>query len=144
MTPRQGGAEFESSRVMTEMKYMRDFGEGVDRMYREMETMGMPTPVYEEYAFMLRVTLRNNLETRQLRQVTNLSQDERAANLNERQQRAFYFLQNKGRITLRDYLDLNPGTPDRTARYDLKILVDLKMIKPVGGRKGRSYIWIES
>ncbi len=131
------------ARVMTEMKYMRDFGEGVDRMFREMEAMSMPAPVYEEYAFMLRVTLRNNLTNRQLRQATNVSQDERGASLNERQQRAFQFLQNKGRMALRDYLSLNPGISERTARYDLKILSDLKIVKPVGGKKGRFYIWIE-
>ncbi|MEK7728121.1 MAG: ATP-binding protein, partial [candidate division KSB1 bacterium] len=131
------------ARVMTEMKYMRDFGEGVDRMYREMEARGMQTPTYEEYAFMLRVTLRNNSEQRQSRQVTNLSHDVRAADLNERQQRAFQFLQNHGRITLRDYLSLNPETPERTARYDLKVLTDLKIITPIGGRKGRSYVWID-
>lgn len=122
---------------------MRDFGEGVDRMYREMEARGMQTPTYEEYAFMLRVTLRNNLEQRQLREAMNIGQDMRAAGLNERQQRAFQFLQHHGRITLRDYLSLNPETPERTARYDLKVLTDLKIITPIGGRKGRSYVWIE-
>ncbi|MFQ6673761.1 MAG: hypothetical protein ACE5GH_03115 [Fidelibacterota bacterium] len=46
------------------MKYMRELGEGVDRMIREMEQMGLELPVFEEYAFMVRVTLRNSLERR--------------------------------------------------------------------------------
>jgi hypothetical protein len=40
---------------------MRDLGEGVDRMILEMEKFGLESPIFEEYAFMMRTTLRNNL-----------------------------------------------------------------------------------
>lgn len=130
------------ARIMTEMKYMRDFGEGVDRMIREMEAMGLEPPVFEEYAFMFRVTLRNNLEKRQLRQTAMpLLEDKRLANLNERQKKALSHLQRTGRITAEEYLKLNPGITDRTARRDLNSLSDLKMVKIVGSTKDRYYIW---
>ncbi len=128
------------ARVMTEMKYMRDFGEGVDRMYREMEARGMQTPTYEEYAFMLRVTLRNNSEQRQARQIEDPQYDERLLGINERQKTALEYLKHHGRITLREYLELNPAAPERTAQRDLKVLSDLKLIAPTGGRKMRAYI----
>jgi ATP-dependent DNA helicase RecG len=131
------------ARVMTEMKYMRDFGEGVDRMIREMKAMGLEPPVFEEYAFMFRVTLRNNLEKRQLRQTaTPVVDDKRLGNLNERQKKALNHLQRTGRINLREYLKLNPKVPERTARRDLEILCDLKIINAKGGKKDRYYVWV--
>ncbi len=133
------------ARIMTEMKYMRDFGEGVDRMIREMEAMALEPPVFEEYAFMFRVTLRNNLEQRQLRQTaTPIIEDNRLANLNERQKKAVSYLQRKGRITVEEYLKLNPGIHKRAAQRDLKSLSDLKIIKAEGGKKVRYYVWVFS
>lgn len=34
-------------------KFVREFGEGVDRMYRELKEAGNPTPKYEQVAFMI-------------------------------------------------------------------------------------------
>jgi ATP-dependent DNA helicase RecG len=131
------------ARIMTEMKYMRDFGEGVDRMIREMKAMSLEPPVFEEYAFMFRVTLRNNLEKRQLRQTaTPIVEDKRLFNLNERQKKVLNHLQRTGRINLREYLELNPNVPERTAQRDLKILSDLKIVKATGGKKDRYYAFV--
>lgn len=43
-----------------EYEYVREFGEGVDRMYEEMKAAGLPAPEYEAKAFMLCATIRNN------------------------------------------------------------------------------------
>ncbi len=42
-----------------EYEYVKEFGEGVDRMYREMEAVGLPEPVYRPVEFMLHATIRN-------------------------------------------------------------------------------------
>lgn len=39
--------------------YVKEFGEGVDRMFMEMESAGLPAPEYSDNAFMLNVTIRN-------------------------------------------------------------------------------------
>lgn len=39
--------------------YVKEFGEGVDRMFTEMESAGLPDPEYTDNAFMLNVTIRN-------------------------------------------------------------------------------------
>lgn len=39
--------------------YVKEFGEGVDRMFKEMENAGLPAPEYSDNAFMLNVTIRN-------------------------------------------------------------------------------------
>lgn len=40
-------------------EYVKEFGEGVDRMYREMECAGLPAPEYQISSFMLCATLKN-------------------------------------------------------------------------------------
>ena len=37
---------------------MKEFGEGVDRMYREMEEAGCPAPEYKQVEFMVYATIR--------------------------------------------------------------------------------------
>ncbi len=46
-----------------EYDYVQEFGEGVDRMYREMEQAGLPAPEYRDNAFMLNATIRNGAES---------------------------------------------------------------------------------
>ena len=41
------------------IEYVREFGEGVDRMYREMEEAGLPEPEYKTVAFMVHATIKN-------------------------------------------------------------------------------------
>ena len=40
-------------------EYVKEFGKGVDRMYREMEDAGLPDPEYHVSSFMLCATLKN-------------------------------------------------------------------------------------
>ena len=42
-----------------EYNYVQEFGEGVDRMYQEMEKAGLPAPEYKDVSFMLNATIRN-------------------------------------------------------------------------------------
>lgn len=39
-------------------KLVKEFGESVDRMYREMEKAGQPDPTYVQNHFILRATLK--------------------------------------------------------------------------------------
>lgn len=47
------------ARFLQEYEYVKEFGEGVDRMFHEMETAGLPAPEYCVNAFMLNATIRN-------------------------------------------------------------------------------------
>lgn len=42
-----------------EYEYIKEFGEGVDRMFREMETAGLPNPEYRTVEFMVYATIKN-------------------------------------------------------------------------------------
>ena len=41
---------------------MKEFGEGVDRMFREMEGTGLPAPEYRQNEFMVYATIKQHGE----------------------------------------------------------------------------------
>ena len=45
---------------LKDYKYVKDFGEGVDRMYREMEAQGLPKPEYRQDTFILKAIVKNS------------------------------------------------------------------------------------
>lgn len=45
---------------LKDYKYVKDFGEGVDRMCREMEAQGLPKPEYRQDAFILKAIVKNS------------------------------------------------------------------------------------
>lgn len=47
------------ARFLQEYEYVKEFGEGVDRMFNEMAAAGLPAPEYRDNAFMLNATIRN-------------------------------------------------------------------------------------
>lgn len=44
---------------LKDYKYVKDFGEGVDRMCREMESLGLPVPEYRQDSFILKAMVKN-------------------------------------------------------------------------------------
>ncbi len=45
--------------LLNEYDFVKEFGEGVDRVYRDMEEAGLPEPEYRQSEFMLYATLKN-------------------------------------------------------------------------------------
>ena len=45
---------------MKEYKFVKEFGEGVKRIYREMDEANLPNPTFKKQAFMTIATIRNN------------------------------------------------------------------------------------
>jgi ATP-dependent DNA helicase RecG len=126
------------ARVMAEMRYMRELGEGVDRMVREMEQMELPPPAFEEYAFMVRVTLRNNLERRGLNLPAGVEMAEELAGLNQRQRALLAYLREHESVSRIEYEQMF-GVGTRTAKNDLQVLVAKGLIKKVGSARATRY-----
>jgi ATP-dependent DNA helicase RecG len=51
---------YKHSQNCQDYKYVKDFGEGVDRMCREMEAQGLPKPEYRQDAFILKAIVKNS------------------------------------------------------------------------------------
>lgn len=52
-----------------EYSYVQEFGEGVDRIYREMSDAGLPNPEYTLNSFLLTATIRNKIDNQVQREL---------------------------------------------------------------------------
>ncbi|MCM1499309.1 MAG: winged helix-turn-helix transcriptional regulator [Clostridium sp.] len=112
------------ARFLHEYDYVQEFGEGVDRIFNEMASAGLPAPEYRNNAFMLNATIRNDV-TNEINGAINISAAEQAV-LAE--------IKKKPKITrveLQKKTSLGKGTIDRA----IKALKENSLIERVGSNK---------
>jgi ATP-dependent DNA helicase RecG len=126
-------------RVMAELRYVRDFGEGIDRMFHEMEAAGLPPPEFEEVPGALMATLRNGLSATPTPTVERRLPASVLAQLNERQKRVLEVVTQQGSISNRQFQQIFPVTYD-TAHRDLKRLVELGLLRVEGKGRATRYV----
>ena len=120
------------ARFLQEYEYVKEFGEGVDRMFNEMEAAGLPAPDYHDNAFMLNATIRNgaiNEANGAINEVIN-----EAINLTPAEQEVFREISKLPRITkeqLHTITSLSKSTIDRA----IKSLKEKGVIVRVGSNK---------
>lgn len=112
--------------------YVKEFGEGVDRMFKEMENAGLPAPEYSDNVFMLNVTIRNGAINEKsgvingaINGAINLSSTERAV------LEAIIDTPNITKEKMQIVTSLGKGTIDRA----IKTLKEKEIIKRVGSNK---------
>lgn len=120
-----------------EYEYVQEFGEGIDRMYNEMEKAGLPAPEYADNAFMLNVTIRNGKINGEL----NGNNGELNGELNpallylNKSELAVYHLIEKApqnsRQEIADQLNISTRTVDRA----IKSLIQKDLILREGSKK---------
>lgn len=113
------------------IKFIEEWGTGTNRMIEVCLDAGLPEPIFEEASGNLVVTFRKYY----------ISEDLETLGLNERQNIAIEFIKQYGMITLRDFKKISHKVADRTLRKDLDDLVKIGIIKPVGEKKGRKYVF---
>lgn len=79
------------ARILAELKYIREIGEGINRMDQEMKKAGLPKPKIEERHEAVLITLRNNIdkiraEQKRLKAKVDISE------LNTRQRKAIEYI----------------------------------------------------
>lgn len=124
-----------------EYEYVKEFGEGVDRMYNEMKKAGLPAPEYADNAFMLNVTIRNgeiNGELNDENGEINGELNSALLYLNKSELAVYHFIQDNPQATrqdMADSLDISSRTVDRA----IKSLIDKKLIERIGSKKTGSW-----
>lgn len=110
--------------------YIDSWGSGIMKIVNSCKAAGLPTPEMKEQEGGFIVTLfKDRFTEEQLRQL----------GLNERQVRAVLYVKERGRITNREYQEINE-TSDRTATNDLRELVDqFTLLKMLGAGAGTFY-----
>jgi ATP-dependent DNA helicase RecG len=119
-------------RLLEDHGYVERRGLGVDQMIQSMNEAGRQPPLFENRGSSFWVTLKSTAPSRYLPDLARLG-------LNDRQVQAIRHLQNRGRITNREYQTLF-DVAERTALYDLQGLVKEGLAIPVSSGRGRYYI----
>ena len=110
------------------IKYIEQWGTGTNRIIKECVSKGLPEPLFELISNNLVVTLRKYNVT-----------EEDIKNLNERQRRSIKFIEEKGRITSKEYCEL-AGVVKDTANRDINELLRKELIKREGTGKKVHYV----
>ena len=122
-------------RVLKTMGLVEEYGEGIDRMYREMESRLMEPPVFEATASSVTVTLRNRflIDVEDQLWLMQLGPEEPTAN----ERRALIAARQNGAVTPRE---LRESMPDADAREALEGAVAKGLLTRVGRRGGSRYV----
>lgn len=104
--------------------FIERWGTGTQRIIKFCLEQGLPEPLFEIKSGSLVVTIRKYKYTESMKRELSL-----------RQQKAMDYLVKQGKITNREYREINPEIKERTALNDLKELVDIGFISLKG--KGR-------
>jgi len=127
-------------RALADLGYMNEIGEGVPRMFEEMEQHGLQPPEFAQEGFFLVVTLRNSpvYDDHTLRWLNQFA----ASRLNLRQRRILAYAYCHGKtFSTAEYERI--AEVDRDFAYrDIKALVKSGIVAPLKP-KGRSYRIIE-
>lgn len=122
-------------RVLKTLGYVEEYGEGVDRMFREMEARLMEPPMFEATTASVTVTLRNRVLVEVDDQVwlTQFGKDELARD----EARVLVAARRQGAVTPRS---LRASFPEADVDTTLKQLVARGLLRRVGDRGGSRYV----
>ncbi|MFC5541893.1 ATP-binding protein [Ureibacillus suwonensis] len=111
------------ARVLTELGWVRELGEGVKRMYKEMKEYFLEEPEYIEEANSIRLILKNNIVMRRVRnneQIKKILTDEWTS-FEIHEKKAIEMIYHKGKLTTREFAN----AIGRSTNYAKKILTNL-------------------
>jgi ATP-dependent DNA helicase RecG len=109
--------------------YIESWGRGTIKIINECKKAGIPEPVFTYDSSDISVEFRKDIYN---------EKHLRTLDLNVRQVKAVLYVKEKGRITNKEYQEIN-NTTDRTALRDLETLIQFNIIKRIGEKKGAYY-----
>lgn len=109
--------------------YIESWGRGIEKMRNYCLDAGIPKPNYSFEGSDFLVEFRKDIYNEEYLM---------SLGLNERQIKAVLFVKQNGKITNKEYQELN-DTTDRTALRDLERLLELDIFKKIGEKKGTYY-----
>ena len=116
--------------------YIESWGRGTIKIHEECEKYGLPEPKIHEYSGGVAVTLFKKAEASKS---STISEMDKHLYLNNNQRWVVDFLEKHETITSKDYQD-QFNLAERTARYHLSKMVELKLIEKVGEKSGTVYV----
>jgi len=125
-------------RAFKALRLVRERGEGIPRMFEEMEASLLPTPEFRVAEQFFAVTLRNTVVFDD--DTMNWLRTFPIERMNNRQRRilAFAYQSGKGYFSLGEYAKENKIEKEN-AKREIKQLIDIGIVEMVGLRKGAKY-----
>lgn len=120
------------ARALTEIGWVRELGEGVKRIYEEMNKVFLDDPIYEEEEQQVRLTLKNNIVMRKIRRHERIdsSISGQWKDLNDSQKTSLEIVYNKGNIRTMELAD-KLGVTRQPAKRILESLVEKGLLRLV-------------
>lgn len=124
------------ARALTELGWVRELGEGVKRIYKEMNEFFLDEPIFNEPGFSVSLVLKNNILTRRERRLEKVNSfvDIKWDELSEYDKNVIEYLYSKGRITSKELSELI-GKSTTYSRKILKQLENKNILKRVSTSK---------
>ncbi len=116
-------------------EYVKEFGEGIDRMFNEMKNAGLPEPEYTNNAFMLNVTIRNNTNGSENGSDDSENGSDIIINLTDNEKLVYKVIASNPEITRQKMIE-TLGLSIRTLDRVIKSLKDKGVIKRIGSDRG--------
>ena len=116
--------------VLYDMGLIEQWGSGIGKMLKLCSLAGIPAPHFEEYQRGFLVEFRKDIYTQEYL---------RKLGLNDRQIKAVDHIKENKIINLSSYKALIKNVSEKTLYRDLQDLVDKKILKEIGEKKGRKY-----
>ena len=115
------------ARVLADLDYVKELGEGVDRMYQEMHKAGLPEPVFKGSYGAVSVKLYNKIQKRRLRKevdlLSKIKHDKLTALTKDERNAVFYVVENN-KITTKECAKLINKSDDTALNVLKKLTTD--------------------
>jgi len=121
------------ARALTDFGWVREFGEGVDRIYKDMNSFFLEDPIYKVDSLSVNLILKNNIIMRSFRKNDDLESKigKDWKELNYIEKTAIEISYEHGKVRTREVLDSIDGKSPTPVRKALKHLTELKILKKV-------------
>lgn len=112
------------ARILHDVKYLEEFGNGIDRIYETIEKypLKLQLPVWKDINVAVITTLFDSTYEKK-KEVEKID----LSGLNERQKRALDYIREHGRVFKKEYAELF-GVADMTAKRDLADLIEKGLV----------------
>lgn len=121
-------------------EYVQEFGEGIDRMYSEMEKAGLPAPEYRNESFMLNAVIRNGVLSGVINDENGVTND--VIKLTKTEQLILDYITENTTATI-DEMVAATGKSSSTIDRTIKKLKEKGVLKRDGANKNGSWIVIK-
>lgn len=108
--------------LMRDLRYLEEYGRGIDLVFSSMQRMGLPRPIFRNAANMFSVTLLGG----------------QFSNLTERQLEVWQLILNKSRVTAKNVAE-QMAVSRPTAVSDLTKLMEVQLVRSIGSGPSTTY-----